>query len=127
MEPSESRFGLSFVCRITGAGELQWTQSWTSEANAVAVDASGDVYVTGGFGAGSDFDPGSGELIPPHPGDRSKVVFLSKFDAEGQFQWVSVGRQRFSFGFDIATDEHGNVYVAGRTNGDAFLAKLAPD
>ena len=52
-------------------------------ANSVAVDATGNVYVAGGFEETVDFDPGVSTDIRTCAGLDD--VFLSKYDAFGNY------------------------------------------
>ncbi len=95
-----------FLTKWNNAGVKQWTQQWGTTAGdygySVAVDNSGNVFVTGN--AGSNLD-NSGSL----------GVFLTKFDNLGNKlftkQWGSAG------GNSVAVDSFGNVFVTGSTGG----------
>ena len=89
-----------------------WGGSWDDVGRGVAVDDSGNVYVTGEFDATDDFDPGSG--VDNHTSNGSSDVFLSKFDSSGTFQWARTwGGSHHDGGRDVAVDGSGNVYVTG--------------
>lgn len=76
--------------------------------NAIAVDASGNVYVTGSVSSYSYFGPFT---KPVSGGDD---VFVAKYDNSGAIQWVqTAGGSGNDTGFDIALDASGNVYIAG--------------
>lgn len=76
---------------------------------SIAVDKSGNVYTTGTFTGTTDFDPGPGNFSITSIGYRD--IFISKIDAGGNFLWAKdIGT---GFGFDIATDNSGNVYTTG--------------
>lgn len=85
--------------------------------NAVAVDASGNVYTTGGFnGVTTDFDPGPGVFTLFAYG--ADDIFVSKLDASGDFVWaVAIGAIALDNGYSIAVDAASNVYVTGYFSG----------
>ncbi len=79
---------------------------YNDKANAIAVDASGNVYVTGRSYAG----PGS---------DQSDYLTI-KYDAEGILQWYAVYNGPANGNDEahaIAVDGWGNVYVTGESWG----------
>ncbi|PKN44389.1 MAG: hypothetical protein CVU59_11740 [Deltaproteobacteria bacterium HGW-Deltaproteobacteria-17] len=109
-------------------GTRQWTRQWGSTgsetAMSVAVDGSGNVYVTGDTSGAMD----GGNL-------GGTDVFLTKYNSDGTLlwtrQWGSAGSE-YSYG--VKTDGTGNVFVSGRTSGsldgnasagsyDAFVTK----
>ncbi|HYE95652.1 MAG TPA: SBBP repeat-containing protein [Rubricoccaceae bacterium] len=111
--------------------------------NAVALDGSGNIYVSGYFNTGADF------------GDQSVVAaggidaFVVKYDAAGQAIWArSMGGPGDDLGYALDVDGAGNAYAAGLFNSgpnatgqgtfggvtltsagveDAYLVKFDPD
>jgi hypothetical protein len=73
------------VCDVIA--EIGWARTWGGiggeYVTRVAVDASGDIYVTGRFNDIVDFDPGEYEEI--HVSNGDKDAFLSKFNSFGDF------------------------------------------
>ena len=53
-----------FVSKLDSSGNFVWAKSFggtsTDNGNAIAIDASGNVYTTGYFYVTADFDPGAG-------------------------------------------------------------------
>lgn len=97
-----------------------WAQTWGSTgwdlAYATAVDNSGNIYVTGTFNGTVDFDPGPG--VSNQTSKGTDDAFLSKFNANGFFQWVRTwGGSSYDEGFGVATDSTGNIYVTGWFSG----------
>ena len=118
-----------FLSKFDSCGQFNWARTWGGSTLAddlglsVAVDESGNAYVTGVFCGLVDFDPGSG--VDEHE-SRGPDVFLSKFDGDGTFMWVrawggSVSNMLpiYDIGHDVAVDESSHVYVAGHFEGIA--------
>ena len=96
--------------KYDSAGQKQWLARFAGPdddadfANAIAVDGSGNVYVTGiAWGYGDDSDYGT-----------------VKYNSSGEQQWV--GRydgpaHNLDTAMAIAVDGSGNVYVTGRSPG----------
>lgn len=101
------------------APSLQWVKNIGStsneQANDVAVDAAGNVYVTGSFSGAADFDPGPGTFSLTSNGFID--LFISKFDPSGNFIWTKqIGGGQNDVGFSIALDPSANIYIAGYFN-----------
>ena len=94
----------------------QWARSVGGSSNDygrnIAVDASGNVYVTGDFYLGVDFDPGSGTTNLSAADAQN--VFFAKYNSSGELVWAkSVGGSSSATGRSIAVDGSENVYVTG--------------
>jgi len=108
-----------FLSKFDSSGEFKWARTWGGsdeyngdKGHGVAVDGSGNVYVTGCFEGTVDFDPGSG--VDTHTSNGDWDVFLSKFDSSGVFEWARTwGGSGYDRGDDVAVDGSGNVYVTG--------------
>ena len=96
-----------------------WSHSFgnTSEdlGNAVAVDAAGNVFLTGTFNGTVDF--GGGNLTSVGTDD----IFLAKYNSRGVHQWSKRYGSTNSFADHgaIAVDGSGNVLLAGFFQGTA--------
>ncbi len=90
-----------------------------NRVNDVAIDASGNVYVTGEFCGGVDFDFGVGTQLLWST-YATNDGYVAKYNADGSLAWVSqfansVGGEGVggSAGRALAVDTAGNVYIAG--------------
>ena len=105
-----------FVRKLDANGNYVWAKaiggSTGDVGNGIVVDASGNVYTTGYFRGTADFDPGAGTANLTSAG--SADIFVSKFDANGNYVWAkAMGGTGSDQGSSIATDASGNVYTTG--------------
>jgi len=99
-----------FVTKYDSTGVKQYTRQLgvvgaKTFGNAVATDATGNVYVAGIAEGILD-----GNTLAGYPG-----LFVTKYDSDGVMQYT---RQDVAgaYGNSVAADANGNVYVAGYTN-----------
>jgi hypothetical protein len=96
------------------------------DASSIAVDASGNAYVTGTASSGFP----TMNAIQPTP-KSSQDVFITKINASGSALLYStfLGGSAEDFGLGIAVDLSGNVYVTGRVQSFDFplFNALQPD
>ncbi|MCB9317449.1 MAG: SBBP repeat-containing protein, partial [Lewinellaceae bacterium] len=108
-----------FIVKYDPSGDILWAASGGGPASdigfGIATDASGNVYVTGGFTGSATF---GSQTVNASGGGTD--VFIAKYDATGNVLWVvSGGGFDTDFGSDIAADASGNVYVTGEFQGTA--------
>jgi hypothetical protein len=114
-----------FILKLNSLGSFVWVRTMASvsefspdEGLGLAVDASGDVFLTADFEGTVDVDPGAGtyNLTAGGVGD----VLVEKLDSAGNFVWAKAigstthtgpGREE---GLDIAVDALGNVHFTGQ-------------
>ncbi len=106
-------FILLLICQGTFGQTLKWVNQLGSpnrvnDGNAIATDASGNIYVTGRFQGATDF---GGTTLTAIGID----IFVAKYNSAGALQWVrqAGGSGAFNYGYGIAVDNGGNVYVTG--------------
>jgi hypothetical protein len=101
-----------FLTKYDSSGNKEWTKqlgvaSATTEATGVAVDASGNVYVTGWTSGGLDGNTITG----------TTDFFLTKYDSSGNKVWTKQLGGAGTEATGVAVDASGNVYVTGWTLG----------
>lgn len=106
-----------FVAKYSGAdGTPIWVRTfggaYWDQALAVAIDAGGDVVVTGYFSATVNFG-GSDLTASGYPAENFADTFLVKLSgADGSHIWSSrYGGTRTEFGYDVAADAAGDVFL----------------
>jgi hypothetical protein len=97
---------------------LHWSKSFggisADLGNTIGVDASGNIYTTGGFIGTVDFDSGTGTNIINSAGGID--VFVQKMDALGNFIWAKAfGGSSDDKGYSFV-DTLGNIYTTGYFN-----------
>ncbi|MBX7256763.1 MAG: SBBP repeat-containing protein [Candidatus Hydrogenedentes bacterium] len=104
------------VCKLDSFGSLIWSKHFEGsgycQINAIAVESSGNVYVTGKFSETWDFDPSSGTANLTAAGEGD--IFVSKLDSSGNFVWAkSTGGDMPDEANAMVVDSSGNAYIAG--------------
>ena len=105
-----------FVAKYTADGNLVWANhaggTGSDNGNGLAVDSSGNVYVTGDFEDTATFGAEEAtETMLISDGDSD--VFVAKFTADGNLAWVKHPAALVNFGYgsdggnDIALDSSG--------------------
>jgi gliding motility-associated-like protein len=144
---SPYRYGY-WLTKLTPNGTFLWaktfgrlpvdtpsTTKYVERDIAVAVDDSGGVYITGGYNGTTNFGG-----IPKTSIDLSQDIFVTKYDTNGVFQWVTTGGSRNDdWSNGICVDNKGSIYITGEhrdsliidtvliknyNKRDVFIAKL---
>ncbi len=111
-EGASTTIGSPLVITVESGQTMTWGGSDSDSAYAVALDESGNLFVTGFFSGTVDFDPTV--AVAERTALNSSSAFLAKFDLKGAFQWVTTwGNDDFSTGNDIFISSPGYIYVAG--------------
>ena len=109
-----------FVSKLDSSGNYVWAKNFGAFAGmfsfnrgeAVAVDSSDNVYITGSFTGTVDFDPGPGTAnLTAGCASCNDKTFVLKLDSSGNLVWVKpIGSRTVT---SIALDSSGNVYTTG--------------
>jgi PKD repeat protein len=107
-----------FIAKYGALGNYVWAKGMggtnVDRPYSLALDGSGNVFITGSFLGTVDFDPGSGTANRISAGNND--IFLAKYDASGNYLWaMGMGMSGTSddWGKSLALDGSGNVVVTG--------------
>ncbi len=105
-----------FIAKYNPDGGLIWAKKIGSTsdeiANALRLDADGNLYLIGSFQGGVDFDPNAGTAFLTSSG--SDDVFIAKYNASGVYQWAQkIGGTQSDIGSALELDEFGNLTITG--------------
>ncbi|HEY1660625.1 MAG TPA: SBBP repeat-containing protein [Candidatus Sulfotelmatobacter sp.] len=121
-----------FLGKFSSSGELVYstyldeTSGIVTTINAVAVDASGSAYVTGGAFSDGSFPLSSTSICDPSVYSQlCGFGFVTKFNATASSLLYStfLGPNNLSTPVAIALDASNNAYVAGSTNDTSFSSE----
>ncbi len=111
---------LVFVSTNGQTANWQWAKSMGGASNeggkSVAVDNSGNVYVTGYFQLTVDFDPSAATVNLTS--SAYDDIFITKFDRAGNFLWAKrIGGAGDDDGVAIVIDPNGDIIITGFFDG----------
>ena len=117
-----------FLAKVDSSGNIIFTKQFGTNqddvAYGIAIDTSGNIYITGSSG---------GVLGTTSAGGLD--IFLAKFDSSGNRIFTQqFGTAQDDIGYGVVADNSGNIYITGSTKGilgsssfglqDVFLAKF---
>jgi hypothetical protein len=106
-----------FITRINSIGTYGWTRRMGNISDdvgySIALDSSGNVYVTGTFGSAVNFGADFG-VTDSKTSAGENDVFITRINAYGTYGWTRrMGGDLDDYGNSITVDPSGNVYVTG--------------
>jgi len=107
---------------VAPGNSFVWGGNGHDSAGGVAIDPSGNIYVTGHFNGTADFDP---DIAVTNVSTQAGAsAYLSKMDSTGHLIWVKTwGTSGEQAGYDITISHDGFIYVAGTTTLIKFNAQ----
>jgi hypothetical protein len=113
-----------FIAKLSSSGSWQWVVKAGGSASdngmGIAVDSSGNAYVTGSFYGTATF--GSTSLTS----SGSQDIFIAKLSSSGSWLWaVKAGGSFGDYGRGIAVDSTGNAYATGNFKGTATFGSTS--
>ncbi len=103
-----------FLVKYNASGDRQWTRQLGTAAEdvgyGVALDSSGNIFVTGSTSASLDNQTYSG----------NSDIFLVKYDDNGTKHWTKqLGTTSQDVAYGVTVETRGHIYVTGFTKGNA--------
>ncbi len=111
--------GDAYLVKLDSNGGFIWAKGFggtdNDEVKGIIIDGADNLYLTGFFNGSANFDPnGTAMLSVAGVSD----IFLAKYDTAGNYIWAKrMGGVDDEYGYEVAADAIGNVYVAGAFNG----------
>lgn len=109
----------TYISKFDSSGNFIWARQIGgtdyTDAVAITIDSTANIYATGQFAGTTDFDPGAATVNLSSSSSNYEDFFVFSLDSAGNFNWVkkigvSSGQE---FADDIAIDRYGNIYMAG--------------
>lgn len=119
-----------FVARYDNAGALLWAKqaggAGYDQASGVAIDASGNSYITGYFRDSATFGAGDATATTL-TSTGGPEIYLARYDSAGTLVWAKqAGGTASDRGEAIAVDAGGNSYLTGTFNDSAVFGAGEP-
>jgi hypothetical protein len=109
----------TFIQKLDKNGNFKWAKSYGfgDNPNSITVDTFGNIYSTGIFVDSTNLAPGPDTLVFYTQSVKwaSQGAYLQKLNSNGDLLWAGVlqGNRGISNGFDVVSDNAGNVFFTG--------------
>jgi hypothetical protein len=114
----------AFLVKFNSSGVRQWATYYGGSSDDIAehclADANGNIYLTGYTNSATGIAT-TGAYQTSRGGNYD--VFLTKFNSSGIRQWGTYyGGSANDYGYGLAADANGNIYVTGSTGSTTGIA-----
>ena len=104
-----------FIAKYTNNGNLIWCKriggANQDAAVKMALDSTGNIYITGYFNGTVDFNPNAGVNSLTATGGRN--TFVCKLDDNGNYIWAKKFSNSYNQAFSLDCDANGNTFITG--------------
>lgn len=108
-----------FLVKLSSAGNLLWARQFSGpnrdEQSSIALDATGNTFISGIYFGSIDTDPGPAVVTVSTTAPYSPATFITKVDPNGNYVWsrgINGPKEVTAYALDL--DNVANVHVAGR-------------
>lgn len=106
-----------FLLKLNSSGDVQWVKQFESNSsvnlNAIAIDASNNIYVTGTHQGTIDLDPGTGTNTVTATGSKYRLVLVKLDDSGDYISGYSTMESSFMDAVHLSLDNNGDVIIGG--------------
>jgi len=122
-DPSDNTYNLTslgstdiYISKSDQFGNFIWAKQiggfGSDGGNSIVKDINGNLYITGSFSSGVDFDPSPDSFYLYSAGFSD--IFIIKLDQFGNLIWAKqTGGTGTDIGNSIKVDNNGNIYLSG--------------
>lgn len=107
----------AYFGKYSSTGALVFAKQITggySEGDDIAIDGSGNIYLTGSYATTNDFDPSASTANLSTSNLTQLDIFLAKYTSTGNYTFAKqIGGIGVDIGFQIMPDASGNIYLGG--------------
>ncbi|MEO6190948.1 MAG: SBBP repeat-containing protein [Saprospiraceae bacterium] len=119
--------GDAFILKLNKDGNLVWAKQIGGRLNEIGLgltlDSDNNIYTTGCYEEGADFDPGPNEFIMHTNGiENNNDIFISKLNSNGEFLWAgSINGDLEDIGFSVCVDKNLRIHSTGIFSGNVVF------
>ncbi len=109
----------AYVCKFNSTGTYQYARlvdtGAADQGSSVTCDSSGNMYLGGRCSANATIRDQAGTTLGTLPTTTGFAAYACKFDSSGTYQYARLvdGATGNDFGYSVACDSSGNMYLVG--------------